>query len=261
MNKDSKEHMLKSLRENLRFDGRRLSDFREISLELGVSDSAEGSARVRIGDTEVIAGVKLGVESPYPDTPDQGNLIVGTELLPIANPAFEPGPPGTESIEISRVVDRGIRESKVIDIKALCITPGEKVWAVNIDICSINDSGNLIDCAALATVAAIKDTVFPEFDGESVDYKKKSSKRLPLAKSRMPVTVTVVKIGEHLIVDPGFEEEAAIDARLTVASTAEGVICSMQKGGDKAISTEDVSSMIDLALLKAREISKVVERA
>src|SRR3990172_2219494 len=115
-----KESLLKYLNKGLHFDGRKLTEYRDVSVEYGVSKSAEGSARVRIGRTEVIAGVKLSVEKPYPDTPDSGNLMVNAELLAMSNPAFETGPPGDQAIEIARVVDRGIRESKAIDVKKLC---------------------------------------------------------------------------------------------------------------------------------------------
>ena len=68
INEDLKQHIITSLRENTRIDGRRREDFREIVVEYGISGSAEGSARVRIGGTEVLAGVKISVEKPYPDT-------------------------------------------------------------------------------------------------------------------------------------------------------------------------------------------------
>jgi len=252
INEDLKQHIITSLRENTRIDGRRREDFREIVVEYGISGSAEGSARVRIGGTEVLAGVKISVEKPYPDTPDQGNLMVNAELLPLSNPNFEPGPPGIDSIELARVVDRGIRESKAIDSKKLCIESGEKVWMVSIDICSINDEGNLFDASALATIAAIQDAVFPEYDGTSVDYKHLSDKKLPLDK--IPISITVLKVGDQIIVDPTKEEEESISARLTVASTENGELCAMQKGGDMPLTTEEIQTMVELALDKAKEL-------
>jgi len=92
----------------------------------------------------VFAGVKLEIGTPYPDTPDEGGLMINTELIPLSNPEFESGPPGIQAIELSRVVDRGIRESKAIDMKKLCIEPKEKVWTVIVDIIPINDEGNYV---------------------------------------------------------------------------------------------------------------------
>lgn len=247
-----KSNIVKWFKNGRRYDGRGLDEFRPVTIEYGVTKNAEGSARVKIGNTEVIAGVKLSVEKPYPDTHDSGNLMVGAELLPLSSPDFEAGPPNEESIEIARVVDRGLRESKAIDIKKLCLIEGEKVWSVSIDVCAINSDGNLLDAAALAALAAINDARFPGYDGKAVDYKRLTDKRLPIL--RVPVSITVHKIGEFIFVDPSVDEEKVIDARLTVAMTPDGRICAMQKGGASPLSIEDVGRMIDLAAAKAQEI-------
>jgi len=254
MTKEAKEIIIKYLKENNRYDGRKLDQYRDIVIEYDISKSAEGSARVKIGDTEVLAGIKLAVEAPYPDTPEDGNLMVGAELLPMSNPEFEGGPPGIDSIELARVVDRAIRESKAIDTKKLCIKKGEKAWAVMIDICPLNDSGNLFDAAALAAVAAVKNTKFPEYKDGIIDYKKKTNQSLPIKK--LPVSVTIIKIGDYYLVDPINDEEKVIDARLTVALTEDNVICALQKGGDSPLSVDNVSKMIDIAAKKAAELRK-----
>lgn len=254
MNELLKANILKWFGKGKRYDGRALDEFRAVVIESGVTKNAEGSARVKVGDTEVIAGVKLSVEKPYPDTPKDGNLLVNVELLPLSNPDFEAGPPGEEAIEVARVVDRGLRESKAIDTRKLCLQEGEKVWAVSIDICTINAAGNLLDASALAAVAALKNARFPAYDGKAVDYKSMTDKKLPIA--RFPVSVTVTKISDFFLVDPTVEEEVVIDSRLTVAITDGGKICAMQKGGNSPLSIEDVSRMIDLAVSKAAELSK-----
>jgi exosome complex component RRP42 len=250
MNRELRNHIIESLKKGIRFDGRKLDEYREISVECGVTKNAEGSARVKIGDTELIVGVKMAIEVPFPDTPDQGNFMVNTELLPLSSPDFESGPPGIEAIELSRIVDRGIRESKAIDVKKLCITEKEKVWSIIVDICSINDAGNLFDAASLATLAALKDSRFPKYDGETIDYKELTEEKLPLLKE--PIEVTVLKIDDKFLVDPSSEEEVVADSRLTVASTEDGKIYALQKGGDYALTFDEIYKMIDIALDKAK---------
>ncbi len=244
-----REHIHSLIEKGKRQDGRGLLDFRkDISVEYGISPkSAEGSARVIIGDTEVVAGVKLGVGVPYPDSPDSGTIMVGTELSPMASDKFELGPPSIDSIEIARVVDRGIRESGALDFKKLCITKGEFVWQVFIDIYPINDAGNIRDAASLAALAALKDAKFPEFDKKTgkVDYDKRTKNGVPLTDD--PVEVTVLKIHNDFIVDPTNEEEEYLDARLTVAFLNDGSICAMQKGGQAALTSEDILKMVDIA--------------
>ncbi len=49
--KISKKKISELLREGKRLDGRKPFDFRDVSIEAGISNKAEGSARVRVGDT------------------------------------------------------------------------------------------------------------------------------------------------------------------------------------------------------------------
>lgn len=253
---EQRQRIIDGLNAGLRLDGRSALEYRPIELELGVTKNAEGSAKVKIGRTEVIAGVKMMIDKPYPDRPDEGTLMVGTEFLPLSNPDFESGPPGIDSIELSRVVDRGIRESGAIDGKALCITAGEHVWIISIDICTINVEGNLFDTCALAAMAAIKNAVLPAHENGVIDYKNLTEEKLPV--SRTPLSVTVHKIGTHLIVDPTVEEEAVSDARLTTAMTEKGEICALQKGGNEALSSEEIGKMVDIASDKITELRKVL---
>jgi exosome complex component RRP42 len=255
MTYENKQNILKYLKEGIRPDGRKVEEYREIEVEYDISKSAEGSARVKIGDTEVLAGVKLAIEKPYPDSPEDGTMMIGAELLPLSNPEFESGPPNIQAVELARVVDRGIRESKAIDTKKLLIEKGEKAWVVMIDIVTLNDAGNLFDAAALASLAALKNTKFPDYDGTKIDYKKKTQKGLPITK--LPISITVLKIGDFLIVDPINEEEKVIDARLTVAISGDK-ICALQKGGDSPLTLEDIGKMIELAFKKSKELKKTI---
>ena len=107
---------LKELADNgQRLDGRTQYQGRDVELEVNVLGNAEGSARVRMGDTIVFAGVKFQTMTPYSDRPNEGGLMCMAEVRPVAGRQHEAGPPSAESIELSRVVDRGIRESGCIE--------------------------------------------------------------------------------------------------------------------------------------------------
>ena len=72
------------------------------------------------------------------------------------------------------------------------------------------------------------------------------------------MVVTVIKIGENFIVDPGTDEEKAIDARLTVTTLEDGTICALQKGGDFPLNLDDVMKMVDIATEKGKELRKLL---
>ena len=253
------ERIKNYLKEDKRFDGRKPDEFRELVLEKDVSKKAEGSVRVKLGETEVIVGVKAGVGTPYPDSPDKGNMMVTAELSPISSPRFELGPPKFEAIELARVIDRGIRESKVIDFEKLMIEKGEKVWTIFIDIYSINDGGNLLDAAGIGALTALKLAKLPKYDEkeEKILYDE-SDRDIPLTGVN-PIAITVHKIGDKLIVDPSREEEDASDARLTIG-ISEGIISSMQKGEITPLKDEDILNAIDMADKTWKELFKKIEK-
>ena len=241
------ERIKEYLAKGKRFDDRKPEEFRKIEIETGVSKKAEGSARVRIGKTEVIVGIKMDVMEPYADSADKGNLIVSAELLPLSSERFESGPPKFPAIEIGRLTDRAIRESKFIQMEKLCIKEGEKVWAVYIDIYSLNDDGNLIDAATIGAIAALKTARMPKYDEETgrVIYGELTNEKMPVEKEP-PIVITAHKIGNSWIVDPTLEEEDVSEARVTIGATPEGIISSIQKGEAEEISIEEFENVIDM---------------
>jgi len=241
-----------------RLDGRGLCDYREIKIEQGLIEKAEGSARVLLGKTEVLVGTKVETGAPFPDTPNEGVLTVNAELVPLASPTFEPGPPDENSIELARIVDRGIRESKAIDTEKLCIEPGKKVFVVFVDIYVLNHDGNLIDASALAAVAALLNTKMPNYevkDGEVVIKQGYT----PLPMKSHPITVTIGKMNNRLIVDPWLEEEQVMDSRLSMAINDEGNICAIQKGGTGYFTHKQILEGMKLAQEKAAELRKKLD--
>ncbi len=249
-----KEHINQALQKGIRLDGRKLDEFRPITIETGTLSTAEGSAHITCGATDVMVGIKFELGTPYSDRPDEGSLMVNAELRPMSNPKFELGPPTIDSIEASRVIDRGIRESKAIDEKALCLKAGEKVWKVNVDVCPLNHDGNLIDIGGLAAIAALKTARFPKLVDGQPDYHQPTKDGLKL--SCVPIPVTVVKIGKNFLIDPTWDEMSVADARLTVASLEDGKLCAMQKGGDAPLTIAEIGSMVDLAVKTAKDLRK-----
>jgi exosome complex component RRP42 len=246
-----------------RFDGRGLLDFRPIEISLDVSNKAEGSARVKLGKTEVVVGVKLQLGEPYPDSRDKGNLMVSGDLLPLASPRFEMGPPGFYAIELPRLVDRAIRESGMIDMKKLVISE-EKVWTVIVDIYPLNDDGNLIDASTLAAIVALKNTELPGIDSEGrIDYDEKTGKKLPLSKETAPLSFTFFKLGDSLILDPTREEEEACEVRIALGLSkwnGEYMINSCQKTGSKTITQSELEEMMKILPKKLDELNEKLKK-
>jgi exosome complex component RRP42 len=239
-----------------RIDGRSMEEYRPADIKRGIIHNAEGSAMCTLGNTKVIVGVKIETGTPFPDTLDEGNLVVNAEFTPLSSPDFEAGPPGEDATELARIVDRGIRESETVDFKKLCITPGAKVWMLNVDIHIINHDGDLIDCAFLAAMAALADTKIPKYVDEKIvrgDYQSK------LELLHAPIEVTVCKVAEKFLLDPDKAEEDAVEVKLTIAVREDDAICALQKQGAKDVSIDDVKRMVETAIAKSKELRKLLK--
>ena len=248
-----RESILSLLKRGERLDGRALDEFRSIKIETGVIGKAEGSALVRLGDTKVVAGVKVEIGKPFPDTPDKGVQIVNAELVPLAAPFFEPGPPGEEDIELARVIDRGLRSAEMIKLDELAIVPGEKVWIVYVDLYSLDHYGNLIDASGLAAVSALLTARMRRWEVENGEVNL-LEETIPLPVASVPVFVTIAKIGDNLLVDPTYEEELVMDARITFAINEKGEVCGIQKGGPGGFTPSEVKEALGIALETAEKI-------
>jgi len=240
-----------------RLDGRGLTDYRPIRIERGIIEKAEGSARVQLGKTEVMVGIKIDIGEPFSDRPNEGVLTTNAEFVPLASPEFEAGPPGEDSVELARVVDRGIRESKAIDLKKLCIIPGKKVFIIFIDIYVLNHDGNLIDASALAALAALTNTKIFKYEIRKGEVEiKPGLEQLPLV--NFPVAVTVADIDGKLVADPWLDEEEVMNARLTISFDKDGKICAMQKGGSGTLSPQQIIEAVKIAKEKSEELRSLV---
>ncbi len=242
-----KGHITTLLAKGKRSDGRSFGELRPVSIIEGAIETAEGSARMKLGNTEVVVGIKMAVGEPFADTPNKGVLTTNVELIPMAFEEFESGPPSPMAIELSRVVDRGIRESQMIDLEALCITPEKEVWVLYVDVYALDYDGNLFDASSIAAVAALRNTMVPaKRFGKGEDF------HLPLRST--PISCTTVKIGDYLVVDPTLEEEEVSSARLTVATDENGDLRAMQKGGSGFFTFEEVKKSIEMSVEAGRAI-------
>jgi exosome complex component RRP42 len=261
-----RDYLSKLAEQGKRADGRTFNEFRKIEIETGLISKAEGSARVKIGNTQVVAGIKILIGTPYPDTPESGVMTTAAELIPMASPDFEAGPPREKAIELARVVDRGIRESKIIEVDKLCLEPGEAIWMVFIDIHIIDFDGNLFDTSSLAALAALHNAVIPierlRPDLEKLQEKFPSVKKYleehptdyPLPLKEPPISCTSVKYNNVIMIDPALDEEEIAEARLTVATDKNGDIRAMQKGLNGSFTVEEIKKIIKASIDNGKKI-------
>ncbi|MBI5228170.1 exosome complex protein Rrp42 [Candidatus Micrarchaeota archaeon] len=244
--------LINTLNSGKRFDGRAFDEYRTIKVQFGAVTTAEGSARVSLGNTQVLVATKFDVLKPFADRPTEGVLMTNGELLPLASPSFEPGPPNEDSIEMARVVDRAIRSAECVDLDSFFIEE-EKVLGLYVDIYVLNHDGNYTDAAAIAASAALLNTQVPKVEKGKIlrgDYKG------PLNPKPIPIATSFVKIGSHWLVDPSRDEELVAETKITIATTTDHV-CAMQKGKG-SLSKEELFSCMEIAFKRGNEIRKIL---
>ncbi|MCX8172173.1 MAG: RNA-binding protein, partial [Archaeoglobaceae archaeon] len=155
------------------------------------------------------------------------------------------------SIELARVVDRGIRESEAVDLSKLCIEVGKNVWIIFVDIHALDDDGNLLDASSMASILALLNTKVPaKRFGLGEDYD------LPI--NDIPVCVTSLIVGEKFLVDPSRDELSVGNTTITVAVDRNGNIVAMQKSGDFLISEKLLEEVIETSVKVAEKLREIM---
>jgi exosome complex component RRP42 len=247
-----KERLSKGVREH----NRGLFSFRDINLEIGSIENAEGSAMINLGHTKVMVGIKLDVGEPMRDKPEEGSIMTSAELLPLAYHKYDAGPPSAESVELARVIDRGIRAANVIDVKKLFIEEG-KAWNVFIDVYVLNYDGNLFDAGTTAAVAALLNTRMPKYENEAV-VREGNHGKLPIA--NICTSCTFAKVAGTTVLDTDANEEDFSEGRVTIA-TDEKVIRAMQKGLSGTFSHKELDTLVETAFEKSKDLRKIIQGA
>jgi ribonuclease PH len=160
---------------SIRADGRRPTDLRPVSMSLGVLKWAEGSCRIRVGDTEVLCAATVGDRVP-PHLRGKGTGWVTAEysMLPRATSERSEresvrGRIGGRTHEIQRLIGRSLRG--VVDLAKL----GEKTVTVDCDVIQADGgtrcasiTGGYVALAAALTGAGLERTLVSKVAAVSV---------------------------------------------------------------------------------------------
>lgn len=254
-----RQHMMEAISRSKRLDGRELEEMRPLEIELGVIGKADGSSRVRLGNSEVVAGVKVETGEPFEGLENKGALILSAEVLPTASPHVEPGPPDEETIELARVVDRGVRESEMVDLDKLALIPGKVVYTIFVDCSIINYDGNLFDTSSYAVVSALLSSKLPVFEVQEGMTVVDTGKKMEPPLTTIPISITAVKIGDSMIIDPIAEEEACMNARITITTNSEGRLAAIQKGSAGSFTIDEIKRAAEVARVKGEMVRKRIK--
>ena len=255
--------LLDGLKESpiVRIDGRRRFDLRNINIKLG---PLAGQAEVSIGGSSARCSIAGEVVAPMPERPNEGRLMFNVDFGPIASPNFEAGRPSIDAISLSNLVERVLRGSKAIDVEALCILGGRKVWSIRVDVRALNDDGNLTDCCCLAALVALLHFRKEEVDDAGQVIAASEREPVPLSVHHLPLTLTFalfpLEAGKTLtIADPNAAEERVAAGQLVVTMNQHGELCGIHKPGGIPINMDGLRECTDLAVRRAKELTVLIQ--
>jgi len=258
-----KDLVIRSVAENKRLDGRQAYDYRFISITFGLD---RGSCTVVLGHTKVLAVVSCETVVPKPSRPNEGELMINFELSPMAAPHFETGRMSEQGVELNRLLERCIKDSRCLDLESLCILAEKLVWKIRLDLHVMNHDGNLVDCASIAAITALCHFRRPDvsMQGEEVTvHKLEERDPVPLSIHHMPVCITFAffEEGKYLLVDPTDLEERVMEGKLVLGMNAYREICTLHMAGKVLVLKEQIMRCTAIAASRAVEIVELVKKS
>jgi exosome complex component RRP42 len=83
----------------------------------------------------------------------------------------------------------------------------------------------------------------------------------PLPTTTIPVSVTMGKVGNYIIVDPNGDEWGSMDARITITTNSDGNICALQKGGSDGFTQDEIVQCGELSVRVGAKIREKLKEA
>ncbi len=216
----------------VRADGRGPSDLRPVHLELGVLKWAEGSCRIRVGDTDVLCAATIEDRIP-PHLRGSGTGWVTAEysMLPRATAERSQresakGRIGGRTHEIQRLIGRSLRG--VVDLAKL----GERTVTVDCDVIQA-DGGTR--CASITGGYVALASALVTYGMERLLLEKVAA-----------VSVGLVEGQTYLDLD--YSEDSRADTDMNVVGTSGGAYVELQGTAEhRAFTRADANRLIDLA--------------
>lgn len=163
------------------------------------------------------------------------------------------------------MLDKVLRRSDAIDKESLCILAGQRVWHLRLTLHFLSDAGNLLDCACLAGIVALKHFRRPEVEviGDEVTVHSPSERApVPLAIHHTPFCLTFAFFPDETtqpVLDPTLLEQRLSAGLMSVALNAQRELCVVQKMGGVPLVAEDVLKIVNIAVTKVKELDALVE--
>ena len=221
----------------IRPDQRAATEMRPLEIVPNFISSAEGSALIRLGETQVIctASVDDGVP-PFQKGSGRGWITSEYAMIPRATSTRTPrestrGRQSGRTMEIQRLIGRSLRA--VVDMEAL----GERTVWIDCDV--IRADGGTRTASVTGSLVAL---------GLAIQklQAQRSLKVNPLKDYLAAISVGIV--GDEMLLDLSYAEDSSAEVDMNVVMTGAGRLVETQATAEgRTFSVEDLNKLIELA--------------
>ncbi|KAJ1351283.1 hypothetical protein KIN20_007266 [Parelaphostrongylus tenuis] len=252
--------ILEGFRLNQRLDGRTLNDFRQVKLVVG---SDFGTALCTMGDTKVLCVVSISLSEPRSSRPNKGYVTVDVDMSPMGNPANEHNRLGERGLELTRMLELVLRDSRCIDVESLCVRSHEEVWKVRVDVRILDDDGSLLDCASIAAVTALYHFRRPNVTvrpNHTIVHSEYEQAFVPLNIYHMPICVSFgfTACGTSVVIDPTDKESQCLYGSLVIACNKRREVCALHQSTNLILNTRTIEACVKRAMQRAIDLSELI---
>lgn len=235
----------------VRSDHRPPRQLRPVEILPNVVSSAEGSALIRLGETQVISTASVEDTVPqFVKGSGAGWITSEYAMIPRATETRTPrestrGRPGGRTMEIQRLIGRSLRA--VTDMAAL----GERTVWIDCDV--IRADGGTRTASITGALVAMG-LAFQKL------VETKTLRRLPL--TDYVAAVSVGMVGKEVLLDLNYAEDSNAEVDMNVVMTGSGDLVEVQATAEgRAFSRETLNELLDAAwpgIRKMLEVQKSV---
>ena len=252
-----KEYIRDGVDVGVRGDGRSNCSFRAITIEDQIFPHVHGSSKVSVGNvTDLLCSLKVSVGVPGVDAKSEGILDVGVDISQHTNLKIDEKQMMDYGNNFAEILQSLLVDSGSLDLKDLCIIEGKYCWVLHIDVLVLQYDGSILDAASIGILSALNRAKIPitnKIVGESgfeedFDVSGNLEDSVPIDSSKVPLCITVVKIGSYLVIDPTKDELLSASGQLVIAIDQNGACCGMHKLLGGVFSMDDVDKAVKMAV-------------
>ena len=269
LSQGEKKYIIDGIKNGIRYDGRKLNDFRPITIENDIFPHLNGSSRIKIADdTDIVCSVKVEVLEIDNNNNNNDNII--DNLIEI-NIEFSSNYNNfkiedRKLIEYGNILSKELQsiyiESNIINNKQLCIIPNKFYWIIYIDILILQLDGNPIDICSLASLIALQCTKIPKIElclDDDFTISNDLTDSIKVDMSNIPIIISISKIDNINLFDTNNDENSCSNNIISIAINKYGNCCGILKHSIGTINYNDLKIILNEANIVAKSIFSKIE--